>query len=76
MESGHPKLRDVLRGVLDRLGRFRPQRGAGAPSHDPVPPVAPGARFEPRTYANGAGSRAYKIYVPAAALPATPCRWW
>lgn len=62
---GHPKLRTVLRGFLDRLGRFRPQRGFGAPGHEPAPPVAPGARFETRTYANEAGSRAYKLYIPS-----------
>lgn len=66
-ESGHPKLRNVLRDVLDRLGRFRPVRGFAhpEPKHAPTPPVAPGARFETRSYANDSGSRAYKIYIPS-----------
>ena len=59
---------DALRGFLDRVGQ------PGAPGLDglvgptPVrPPIAvpDGARFEERSYANAAGSRAYKLYVPS-----------
>jgi poly(hydroxyalkanoate) depolymerase family esterase len=66
---GQPQVPEALRGFLDRLG----QHGS-ASSFDglvgPVPARAPaplpeGARFEERTLANEAGSRAYKLYIPS-----------
>ena len=72
---------DALSGLVQRFGGKRP-----APAFDTVPTLdltpaaerAPvqqpgGSRFENRSYSNGAGSRAYKLYVPSgysgAALP-------
>ncbi|GEP54637.1 esterase [Reyranella soli] len=46
-------LNDELSGLAD--GRMKPSRVV----------VAPGARFETHAYANDAGSRSYKLYVPA-----------
>jgi poly(hydroxyalkanoate) depolymerase family esterase len=65
----HPQVPEALRGFLDRMG----QPGS-ALSLDglvgPVPARAPaplpeGARFEEKTFANEAGSRAYKLYIPS-----------
>jgi poly(hydroxyalkanoate) depolymerase family esterase len=67
----------ALRRSLDRLGQLGSVRGFDAPvgpavSRAPVP-VPDGARFEERNYANEAGIREYKLYVPssyrARALP-------
>jgi poly(hydroxyalkanoate) depolymerase family esterase len=72
---------DALSGLVQRFGGKRP-----APAFDTAPTLdltpaaerAPvqqpgGSRFENRSYSNGAGSRAYKLYVPSgysgAALP-------
>jgi poly(hydroxyalkanoate) depolymerase family esterase len=38
--------------------------GLGSPRRAPVP-VPDGARYEERTFANDAGSRTYKVYVPS-----------
>ena len=66
---GQPHVPEALRGFLDRLGQ-----SGSAPGLDglvgPVPTCAPaplpeGARFEERTFANEAGSRAYKLYIPS-----------
>jgi poly(hydroxyalkanoate) depolymerase family esterase len=61
----------ALRRSLDRLGQLGYVRGldglVGPPAVGRAPVSAPdGARFEERNYANAAGSRAYKIYVPSA----------
>ena len=67
----------ALRRSLDRLGQLGSVRGLDglvgpAVGRTPVP-VPDGALFEERNYANEAGSRAYKLYVPsgynAQALP-------
>jgi poly(hydroxyalkanoate) depolymerase family esterase len=60
---------DALRGLLDRLAR-----GGAAGTFDgliepalgrsPLP-VPDGARFEEHSYANAAGRRSYKLYVPS-----------
>jgi hypothetical protein len=59
---------DPVRDLLDRIGQL------GVPGLDdlvgPAPSRAPdprphGARFETRNYANEAGSRAYKLYIPS-----------
>jgi hypothetical protein len=60
---------EALRGFLDRMG----QPGSALSLHGlvgPIPTPAPaplpeGARFEERTFANEAGSRAYKLYIPS-----------
>jgi poly(hydroxyalkanoate) depolymerase family esterase len=66
-----------LQRLLNRLGNLGPARGFDGLVGDAVRrapiPVPEGARFEERDYANEAGSRAYKLYVPsgynARALP-------
>jgi poly(hydroxyalkanoate) depolymerase family esterase len=60
--------------LLDRLAAFT--RRAPAPMPDmltpaltpaptPTPPRAPGARFEPRSFTNAHGTRAYKLFIPS-----------
>jgi poly(hydroxyalkanoate) depolymerase family esterase len=53
----------ALRRFLGRLGGLGATRGF-AVGRIPVP-VPEGAQFEERMYANEAGSRAYKLYVPS-----------
>lgn len=70
----------LLRGLAERLGIGRHAQPAHRPGPSPAstrPAGAPasgressgsrpaGARFELRTFANAAGSRAYRLYVPA-----------
>ncbi len=60
---------EALRGFLDRMGQpgFRPGLDGlvgRAPTHAPAT-LPEGARFEERTFANEAGSRAYKLYIPS-----------
>jgi len=59
---------DALRGVLDRLkiGGLRPgqrKRRHASPMHTPAP-LPDGASFTAHSFANEAGTRAYKLYVP------------
>jgi poly(hydroxyalkanoate) depolymerase family esterase len=60
---------EALRGLLDRMGQLGSARGLGGLAGRAVrrPPAAlpEGARFEERTYASEAGSRAYKLYIPS-----------
>jgi poly(hydroxyalkanoate) depolymerase family esterase len=67
--SGQPQVPEALRGFLDRTG----QPGSGVsldglvgrgPARAPAP-LPESARFEERTFANEAGSRAYKLYIPS-----------
>jgi poly(3-hydroxybutyrate) depolymerase len=66
-----------VRGLLDRIGQTGFSRGLEGlvePAVIRAPPSMPdGARFEERVFANAAGSRHYKLYVPSrhtgAALP-------
>jgi poly(hydroxyalkanoate) depolymerase family esterase len=64
-----PKMPDALRGMLDRLadgGAARALDGLVGPALGRAPlPVPDGARFEERSYANAAGRRTYKLYVPS-----------
>jgi poly(hydroxyalkanoate) depolymerase family esterase len=59
---------EALRGLLDKV-RSGAQPGAEGPGPArPTPARAPlptGARFTTQTFANEAGSRAYKLYVPS-----------
>ena len=60
---------EALRGFLDRMGSLGSVPGLDgglgrAPAHAPGP-LPEGARFEERTFTDGAGSRSYKIYVPS-----------
>ncbi len=58
-----------LHGLLDRIGQTDSLRGLGRlvePAVSRAPPSIPdGARFEERVFANAAGSRHYKLYVPS-----------
>jgi hypothetical protein len=74
-EAGRPegmsraRIPAALRGFLDRMGQRGPLRGldglAGLASGRRPAALADGARFDERIYANEAGSRAYKLYVPS-----------
>jgi poly(hydroxyalkanoate) depolymerase family esterase len=58
---------EALRELMDRMGQLGPingLQGGQGQAHAPAP-LPDGARFEERTYANAAGSRAYKLYVPS-----------
>jgi len=62
MQAGMP---EALRGFLDRIGQPGVMPGLDrGPGPAPVP-LPEGARFEERVFANAAGRRAYKLYVPA-----------
>jgi poly(hydroxyalkanoate) depolymerase family esterase len=50
-----PRLSRVMRGLAPAVGRGAAQ------------PLPPGARFDAFTFANAAGSRAFKLYIPASA---------
>jgi poly(hydroxyalkanoate) depolymerase family esterase len=53
-------------GLLDRLMQGRAASGLIGPALVRAPlPVPDGARFDERSYANAAGRRAYKLYVPS-----------
>ena len=65
----HPQMPEALRGFMDRIGQLGHVDGIDglvepAVRRAPVP-LPDGARFEERTYANEAGIRAYKLYVPS-----------
>jgi poly(hydroxyalkanoate) depolymerase family esterase len=64
-----PRMLEAMRGILERLAKYRSGRslrgsagdlGGGAKTSLPD-----GARFEDRAYANEAGTRTYKLYVPS-----------
>ncbi len=63
------QLPEALRGFLDRLGQPGAMPGldglVGPRSNRAPVPLPDGARFEDRTFANEAGSRAYKLYIPS-----------
>jgi len=64
-----PQMPEALRGFMDRIGQLGHVDGIDGlvgPAVGRAPaPLPDGARFEERTYANQAGSRAYKLYVPS-----------
>ena len=64
-----PQVAEELRALVDRFGQLGSNGyldGLGAPGvRRPAAALPDGARFEERTYANEAGSRAYKLYVPS-----------
>jgi poly(hydroxyalkanoate) depolymerase family esterase len=67
--ASQPQIPEVLRGFLDRLEKLGSARGLDglvglAVGRVRVPPPE-GAQFEERAYANEAGSRTYKLYVPS-----------
>lgn len=49
----------IVRKLLDRLGRLRAPKVRRAPA-----PLPAGARFDEHVFANPAGTRGYKLYVP------------
>jgi poly(hydroxyalkanoate) depolymerase family esterase len=63
------RLPEALRGFLDQLAQGIGPRGLeGLPEPTVMrapPPMPDGARFDERSYANAAGSRTYKLYVPS-----------
>jgi poly(hydroxyalkanoate) depolymerase family esterase len=66
---GQAHVPEALRGFLDRMGQpgsaFNLDGLVGpAPARAPAP-LPEGARFEEKTFANEAGSRAYKLYIPS-----------
>jgi len=64
-----PPNHSVLRGLVDRARHFGLAHGLGKaprPAQEPAPGLLPdGASFEERLYANAAGSRSYKLYIPS-----------
>lgn len=60
----------ALRGLLGRLGTKGPRQAPGAAPQRPPrrapEPMPPGARFVPGIFTGEAGSRSYKLYIPAA----------
>jgi poly(hydroxyalkanoate) depolymerase family esterase len=61
-------LSETIRALRERFPKMGSMpglgEGVGSPRGVPVP-VPDGARFEMRTFANNAGSRSYKVYVPS-----------
>jgi poly(hydroxyalkanoate) depolymerase family esterase len=66
---GSGPLPEALRGFLERAGPIPglgAREGLGVRPRARAPVVVPeGARFESRQFANAAGSRTYKLYIPA-----------
>ena len=60
-----PQLPEALRGFLERLGADGVPGGLGGLAKPASEPLPEGAQFLGRSFANEAGSRAYKLYVPA-----------
>ncbi len=61
----------ALGGLVQRLGRLRPAEPLDERLDEVLAPgrgricLPEGSRFEPRSFANAAGVRAYKLYVPS-----------
>ena len=65
--SAPPLWPDALRDFLDRVGEIGSAstlKGMVLPTRAPAP-LPDGAQFLAKTYANTAGSRPYKVYVPS-----------
>jgi poly(hydroxyalkanoate) depolymerase family esterase len=66
---GEPQAPEALRGFLSRLGQTRSGLGldglTGLDAERAPLTLPEGARFEERLFANPAGSRAYKLYIPS-----------
>ncbi len=68
-DESRARMPEALRGLLSRMGRLGSAGGLDglphpAPRRAPVP-LPDGARFEERSFANAAGRRTYKLYVPS-----------
>ena len=59
-----PHIPEALRRFLDRIGQSDGAPSGRAGLRAPIA-VPDGARFEEHTYANAAGRRSYKLYVPS-----------
>lgn len=67
--KGGSGMRRSLRSVVDSLSQGRGGLGVSLPSMraPSAPPAVPeGARYETRSFGSAAGSRSYRLYVPAA----------
>ena len=66
--SAQPNMAEVMRGLLDRLGQRGASRGlrgmAGDFAQNAKPCLPGGSRFNNHSYANEAGSRRYKLFIP------------
>jgi poly(hydroxyalkanoate) depolymerase family esterase len=69
-EPVEPHLGGGLRNILKQVASLGTSPGLYRRLPHPAPdlqtPLPPGARFEEKLFANGAGSRAYKLFVPSA----------
>jgi poly(hydroxyalkanoate) depolymerase family esterase len=66
---GQPQMPEALRGFLERIGQPGSLGGLDGlvgpvRAREPAP-LPEGARFEERTFANEAGNRTYKLYIPS-----------
>jgi poly(hydroxyalkanoate) depolymerase family esterase len=64
--GSHALIPPTLQGVLDRVGQILAPGafGASPPHHAERASIKTDARFAERRFANAAGSRVYKLYVP------------
>lgn len=61
------RLAGASRQISALVSRAVQGQGSVTPQRRTSPPAPEGARFETRAFANAAGSRSYKIYVPSGA---------
>ncbi len=63
------RMPEAMRGILERLSKRRPSPSLWGSAGDlggvAKGSLPDGARFEERTFANEAGSRTYKLYIPS-----------
>jgi poly(hydroxyalkanoate) depolymerase family esterase len=68
-DESRSRIPEALRGLVARMGQLGSARGLDGfadPGTRRAPlPLPDGARFEERSYANAAGRRTYKLYVPS-----------
>jgi poly(hydroxyalkanoate) depolymerase family esterase len=57
-----PQMPEALRGFLDQINQGGLAQGSMARAAEPLPD---GAQFVPGSFANEAGSRGYKLYIPS-----------
>ena len=66
---GLPCMPEAMRGILERHAKWRPSPSlwgsAGDLGEAAKTSLPDGARFKEHTYANKAGSRTYKLYIPS-----------
>jgi poly(hydroxyalkanoate) depolymerase family esterase len=67
--AGPSRIPEALRGFMDKMARHAPMGNldglAGAGRVGPALQLPDGARFDQRSFANEAGRRDYKLYVPS-----------